>query len=89
MKKKDKSVDANKQEIPTKRIAGLFLALTPILFWIFLYLRFDCQPRGCSIKMDWLLIGFASIIMGLALLVSNPKPRDDSDDEEENADEER
>jgi hypothetical protein len=57
-------------EIPMKRFAGAMMILIPVIFWIFMYLRYDCGGGSCSIKMNWLLVGFAAIIFGLILVLT-------------------
>lgn len=57
-------------EIPAKRFAGVMMILIPLLFWLFVYVRYDCQGGSCSIDMEWLVVGFFLIMFGLFVLLS-------------------
>jgi len=58
------------KDIPAKKFAGVLLVLIPMLFFITLYLRFDCGGGHCSIPMEWLIMGFFLIVFGIVVLVS-------------------
>ena len=78
-------------DIPTRKIAGIFLILVPTLFWLFMYLRYDCGGGVCSIDMGWLIIGLAMVLFGLVILISTAtkKNREEKEVEtEEDASEE-
>jgi len=59
------------KEIPTARFAGVILILIPVIYWLTMYLRFDCGGGHCSIGLDWMLVGLAGVMLGLILLLFN------------------
>lgn len=72
-------------EIPAKKFAGAMMILLPILFWITMYIRFDCAGGSCSLGFNWLIVGFFVILFGLFVLLSvgNEQPKKQIVDEEE------
>ncbi len=56
-------------EISGKKFAGVLLVLIPMLFFITVYLRFDCGGGHCSIGMEWLIMGFFLIVFGVVMLI--------------------
>ena len=66
-------------EIKAKSIAGALMILLPVVFWLSMYLRFDCGGGHCSLGMEWLLVGFALIVFGTVLLLSTRQKTEEED----------
>lgn len=62
-----------------KKIAGAMLVMVPMVFFMLLYVRYDCAAGRCSIGMNWLITGFFVMMFGLFLLLT----RGSDDDEPE------
>lgn len=58
-------------DIPAKKFAGVLMILIPIIFWLTMYLRYDCAGGTCVLRYEWLIVGFFVTIFGLVLLVSS------------------
>lgn len=71
-------------DIPAKKFAGVLMILLPIVFWLTIYVRFDCAGGSCSLGFNWLIVGFFVILFGLFVLLSgNGKDVEDKDLEED------